>query len=131
LVVVLALAGLTAASIALAEERKAVASDSPGSATAASAQLKAEGGTPSAMASPSAGKSHAAAHAAMHRLDLNEATKEQLTKVPGIDEAMADKIIAGRPYKSKAELESKKVLSAAEYKKLAAHFMVKTQSPSK
>ena len=40
------------------------------------------------------------------QVDLKAATKEQLMAVPGIGDAYADKIIAGRPYKSKAELKS-------------------------
>jgi competence protein ComEA len=58
-------------------------------------------------------------------LDLNSATKEQLTTVPGIDAAMADKIIAGRPYKSKAELKSKKIVSASTYNQISSHVIAK------
>ena len=54
-------------------------------------------------------------------IDLNSATKEQLMTVPGIGDANADKIIAGRPYKMKSELKSKKIVSAATYKKIASH----------
>jgi DNA uptake protein ComE-like DNA-binding protein len=60
-----------------------------------------------------------------HKLDLNSASKEQLMTLPGMDDATADKIIAGRPYKSTSELSSKSVLSKEEYKKVSAHVMVK------
>ena len=58
-------------------------------------------------------KEHAAASVKHELVDLNSATKEQLAALPGIGDAYADKIIAGRPYKSKSELKSKKFVRAA------------------
>ncbi len=37
-------------------------------------------------------------------VDINSASKAELKTLPGIDDARADKIIAGRPYVSKAVL---------------------------
>ena len=67
-----------------------------------------------------------ASTAAKHELiDLNSATKEQLMTLPGIDDATADKIIAGRPYKMKSELKSKKIVSAEAYSKISSHVVAK------
>ena len=46
-------------------------------------------------------------------------------KLPGVDDATADKIIAGRPYSSKSELVKKNVLTQDEMKKIEAHVMTK------
>ena len=60
-----------------------------------------------------------------HKVDLNTASKEDLMKLPGVDDATADKIIAGRPYSSKNELVKKNVLTQDEMKKIDAHVMTK------
>ena len=67
----------------------------------------------------------AAAKVTTPRVDLNTATKEELTKLPGVDDATADKIIAARPFKSRAELRSKGVVGGVEYAKLREHVMAK------
>jgi len=52
------------------------------------------------------------------KLDLNSATKEELDALPGIGEAYAQKIIDGRPYKSKSDLVRKDVLPQSTYDKI-------------
>lgn len=50
------------------------------------------------------------ANAKIKPVDINGANKKQLMKLPGISEAYADKIIAGRPYGSKAWLVTKDII---------------------
>jgi competence protein ComEA len=69
-----------------------------------------------------AGKTAPAAKKAPARqvvlVDINSATKEELKKLPHIGDAEAGRIIAGRPYLSKAHLQTHNVVSPAVYQDL-------------
>jgi competence protein ComEA len=60
-------------------------------------------------------------HPASAKVDLNTASREDLMKVPGIGEAIADKIIAARPFNAKSELLTKKLVNRGDYAKISAH----------
>ncbi len=81
----------------------------------------AKGPTPKASASNSTTKSTSAS-----LVDLNSASKQTLMTLPGITETSALKIIENRPYKSKADLTQKKVISPDAYAKIEARINVKT-----
>jgi len=58
-------------------------------------------------------------------LDLNSAAEKHLTQLPGIDEATAQKIVAGRPYKRKDELVRKQILDQAQYERIREQIIAK------
>ncbi len=52
-------------------------------------------------------------------LNLNSASKAQLMTLPGMDDATANHVIAGRPYSSEHELLERRIVSREEYNKIA------------
>ncbi len=64
------------------------------------------------------GNAGKAAKAVADLIDLNSAPKQVLMSLPGIGDALSDKIIKGRPYKGKNELVQKKIIPAATYEKI-------------
>jgi len=65
--------------------------------------------------------------AKMPAIDINSASKEDLMKLPGITDETAEKIIAGRPYKSKTELSKKNILTKVEYGKVRNHVVARQE----
>lgn len=62
-------------------------------------------------------------------VDINGASKEDLMKLPNVSEADAGKIIAGRPYASKAWLLTHKILPEGTY--IAVKGLVIAKQPNK
>jgi DNA uptake protein ComE-like DNA-binding protein len=59
------------------------------------------------------------------KIDLNSATEEDLTELPGIGKHEARRIIVGRPYHDSHDLVSKKILTPSAYDKLKDDVTVK------
>ena len=92
---------LTGAAHAKAEPKKASMS--------ASASAKASASASAAAATPVAPAEKAAL------IDINSASKKELSELPKIGEARSNAIIKGRPYNGKDELVTKKILTQGVY----------------
>jgi len=81
--------------------------------------------TPSATDKPT-GKSEPAGEL----VDVNSATAEQLTKLPGVGPVRAQAIIANRPYNGKDDLTNRKIIPANVYNGIKDKIIAR-QGPTK
>ncbi|MET3117799.1 competence protein ComEA [Undibacterium sp. GrIS 1.8] len=92
------------------------------------AQAKDEPKKASASASASATVS---ASAKVELLDINSATKKELSELPKIGDARSDAIIKGRPYNGKDDLLNKKILPADAYNSIKDLIIAKQKPDAK
>jgi len=58
-------------------------------------------------------------------VDINTASKTELTSLPGVTGPVADRIINGRPYDNADQLVTRRVVTADEYDKIKEQVAVK------
>lgn len=85
-----------------------------------------------AASAPQSAASHAKAATSKHKaaakiklVDINTASVEELSKLPGIAAEDAAKIVAGRPYGSKAWLVTQSVIPEAKFHSISAFIVAK------
>ena len=115
LTAVLVAAGVTGCSGDSAEREKTIREEAAKAAAEAKPKIEEAGRAVKAVVD---GAKEGWENGEQKKVDLNAATVDELTELPGIGKREARRIVAGRPYHDKHDLVSKKILTAAVYEKL-------------
>jgi DNA uptake protein ComE-like DNA-binding protein len=59
-------------------------------------------------------------------VDLNSATRDQLTGLPGVSPARANRIIAGRPYSTPNDLVTRNILTPTQFDRISSRVTAQT-----
>ncbi len=102
---------------AVAAEQKAAAATTP------SSTVKSPGNKQ--------GASKSAAPIKVRLVDINSAGRNELMTLPGVTDAVADKIIASRPFGSKAQLTTRGILPRDVYEDLKGLVVAKMDEATK
>ena len=104
----------------------AVADTKAGAAAAKdTAKAKAKTAVTDTKAAAKAPAAAAKASATGNLIDINTASEAELKAIPGIGDAYAAKIVAGRPYAKKDQLKSRNILPAPAYEKVKEKIIAK------
>jgi competence protein ComEA len=83
---------------------------------------------PAMAAAAASAPKKATPHPAPVLVDINSASRQTLKTLPGIGDAEARRIIAGRPYLSKADLVTEKILQPGVYAGLRAAIIARQKT---
>ncbi len=75
----------------------------------------------------SSSKSARSASPKSEKLDIKSASKDELDALPGIGDALAQKIVAGRPYRTKRDLVTRKIIPQSTYEKIKDRIIAQHQ----
>ncbi len=63
------------------------------------------------------------------KVDINQAGLEELVKLPGITQSLAERIIQHRPYRKLDDLVARKVLGKKQFAKIREYVVVHPRNP--